>query len=120
MDMSMDPNVELVPEEGKPFLDVGRFHWLVASRTYGYQIRHLFPSEVVSQFLDPPIDAHWDVVIQMVKYFKSSTSIGTVYWLMAIWPLGKVRQNIWSSVEAWNSIGYGLNYIWIVMIEAVD
>lgn len=32
-----------------------------------------FPVSVVSQFLDSPIDTHWDVVIRVVKYLKSAT-----------------------------------------------
>lgn len=119
MDMSMDPNVDLVPAEGKPFLDDGRYHWLVANRTYSYQTGHFFPSECCKSISGFSNWRSFRCCNQVVKYLNSatgsrsdsptvwgwssywtswmhcdgSTSIGIVYWLEEIWRSLK-KQNV--------------------------
>ena len=65
VDTPMDPNVKLIPGQGEPLRDPGRYRLLVGKLDY-LTITRLdisFPISVVSQFLQSPCDSHWDVVI---------------------------------------------------------
>ena len=56
----MDPNVKLVPGQGEPLRDLGRFRRLVGRLNYLTITRPdiSFPMSVVSQFLRSPCDSH--------------------------------------------------------------
>ena len=60
VDESMDPNVKLIPGQGKPLRDPGRYQRLVGKLNYLIITRPdiSFPVSVVSQFLQSPCDRH--------------------------------------------------------------
>ena len=77
----MDPNVKLIPGQGEPLGDPGRYRRLVGKLNY-LTITHpdiFFPTSVVSQFLQSPSDSHWDVVIRTLRYIKSTPGQGVLY-----------------------------------------
>ncbi|RVW29613.1 Retrovirus-related Pol polyprotein from transposon TNT 1-94 [Vitis vinifera] len=55
IDTPMDPNVKLVPGQGEPLGDPGRYRRL------------------------SPCDSHWDVVIRILRYIKSTPGQGVLY-----------------------------------------
>ena len=59
IDTPMDPNVKLVPEQGEPLRDPGRYQQLVGRLNYLTITRPdiSFPVSVVSQFLQSPVIA---------------------------------------------------------------
>ena len=72
----MDPNVKLILGQGKPLGDPKRYRRLVGKLNY-LTITRLdisFPLSVVSQFLQSPCDSHWDAVIRIFRYIKSTPS----------------------------------------------
>ncbi|RVW88304.1 Retrovirus-related Pol polyprotein from transposon RE1 [Vitis vinifera] len=81
VDTPMDPNVKLVPGQGEPLGDPGRYRRLVGKLNYLTITRPdiSFPVSVVSQFLQSPCDSHWDVVIRILRYIKSSPGQGVLY-----------------------------------------
>ena len=81
VDTPMDPNVKLVPGQGKSFGDPGRYRRLVGKLNYLTITRPdiSFPVSVVSQFLQSPCDSHWDAVIRILRYIKSTPSQGVLY-----------------------------------------
>ncbi|RVW73681.1 Retrovirus-related Pol polyprotein from transposon RE2 [Vitis vinifera] len=72
VDTPMDPNVKLVPRQGEPLRDPGRYRQLIGKLNYLTITRPdiSFPVSVVSQFLQSPCDNHWDVVIRILQYIK--------------------------------------------------
>ncbi|RVX02060.1 Retrovirus-related Pol polyprotein from transposon RE1 [Vitis vinifera] len=74
IDTPMDPNVKLIPGQGEPLRDPGRYRRLVGKLNYLTITRPdiSFPVSVVSQFLQSPCDSHWDVVIRILRYIKST------------------------------------------------
>ncbi|RVW95141.1 Retrovirus-related Pol polyprotein from transposon RE2 [Vitis vinifera] len=60
----MDPNVKLVPGQGEPLGDPGRYRRLVGKLNYLTITRQdiSFLVSVVSQFLQSPCDSHWDAM----------------------------------------------------------
>ncbi|RVW32397.1 Retrovirus-related Pol polyprotein from transposon TNT 1-94 [Vitis vinifera] len=72
VDTPMDPNVKLVPGQGEPLGDPGRYRRLVGKLNYLTITRPdiSFPVSVVSQFLQSPCDSHWDAVIRILRYIK--------------------------------------------------
>ena len=72
VDTPIDLNVKLVPSQGEPLRDPGRYQRLVG------KLNHLtitrpdisFPVSVASQFLQSPCDSHWDVAIRILRYVK--------------------------------------------------
>ncbi|RVX17827.1 Retrovirus-related Pol polyprotein from transposon RE1 [Vitis vinifera] len=81
VDTPMDPNVKLIPGQGEPLGDHGRYRRLVGKLNY-LTITRLdisFPVSVVSQFLQSPCDSHWDVVIRILRYIKSTPGQGVLY-----------------------------------------
>ena len=60
VDTHMDPNVKLVPGQGKLLRDAGRYLRLLGKLNYLTIIRPdiSFPVSVVSQFLQLPCDSH--------------------------------------------------------------
>ncbi|RVX18665.1 Retrovirus-related Pol polyprotein from transposon TNT 1-94 [Vitis vinifera] len=81
VDTPMDPNVKLVPGQGEPLGDPGRYRRLVGKLNYLTITRPdiSFPVSVVSQFLQSPYDSHWDVVIRILRYIKSTPGQGVLY-----------------------------------------
>ncbi|RVW79609.1 Retrovirus-related Pol polyprotein from transposon TNT 1-94 [Vitis vinifera] len=81
IDTPMDPNVKLVPGQGEPLGDPGRYRRLVGKLNYLTITRPdiSFPVSVVSQFLQSPCDSHWDVVIRILRYIKSTPGQGVLY-----------------------------------------
>ena len=72
IDTPMDPNVKLVPGQGKPLRNAGRYRQLVGRLNYLTITRPdiSFPVSVVSPFLQAPCDSHWDIVIRILCYIK--------------------------------------------------
>ncbi|RVW86785.1 Retrovirus-related Pol polyprotein from transposon TNT 1-94 [Vitis vinifera] len=72
IDTPMDPNAKLVPGQGEPLGDPGRYRRLVGKLNYLTITRPdiSFPVSVVSQFLQSPCDSHWDAVIRILRYIK--------------------------------------------------
>ncbi|RVW98382.1 Retrovirus-related Pol polyprotein from transposon RE2 [Vitis vinifera] len=81
VDTPMDPNVKLVPRQGEPLGDPGRYRRLVGKLNYLTITRPdiSFPVSVVSQFLQSPCDSHWDAVIRILRYIKSTPGQGVLY-----------------------------------------
>ncbi|RVW53636.1 Retrovirus-related Pol polyprotein from transposon RE2 [Vitis vinifera] len=81
VDTPMDPNVKLVPGQGEPLGDPGRYRRLVGKLNYLTITRPdiSFPVSVVSQFLQSLCDSHWDVVIRILRYIKSTPGQGVLY-----------------------------------------
>ncbi|RVW62552.1 putative mitochondrial protein [Vitis vinifera] len=81
VDTPMDPNVKLVPGQGEPLGDPGRYRLLVGKLNYLTITRPdiSFPVSVVSQFLQSPCDSHWDAVIRILRYIKSTPGQGVLY-----------------------------------------
>ena len=81
VDTPMDPNVKLIPGQGEPLEDPGRYRRLVGKLNYLTITRPniSFPVSVVSQFLQSPCDSHWDVVIRILRYIKSTPGQGVLY-----------------------------------------
>ncbi|RVW84366.1 Retrovirus-related Pol polyprotein from transposon RE2 [Vitis vinifera] len=66
---------------GEPLGDLGRYRRLVGKLNY-LTITRLdisFPVSVVSQFLQSPCDSHWDAVIRILRYIKSTPGQGVLY-----------------------------------------
>ena len=80
-DTPMDPNVKLIPEQGESFGDPGRYRRLVGKLNYLTITRPdiSIPVSVVSQFLQSPCDSHWDAVIRILRYIKSTPGQGVLY-----------------------------------------
>ena len=74
VDTPIDPNVKLIPGQGEPIRDPGRYRRLVSKLNYLTITRPdiSLPVSVVSQFLQSPCDSHWDVVIRILRYIKST------------------------------------------------
>ncbi|KAJ9671309.1 hypothetical protein PVL29_025143 [Vitis rotundifolia] len=81
VDTPMDPNVKLVPGQGEPLGDPDRYRRLVGKLNYLTITRPdiSFPVSVVSQFLQSPCDSHWDAVIRILRYIKSTPGQGVLY-----------------------------------------
>ena len=81
IDTAMDPNVKLVPRQGESLGDPGRYRRLVGKLNY-LTITRLdisFSVSVVSQFLQSPCDSHWDAVIRILRYIKSTSGQAVLY-----------------------------------------
>ena len=81
VDTPMDPNVKLVLGQGESLGDPRRYRRLVGKLNYLTITRPdiSFPISVVSQFLQSPCDSHWDAVIRILRYIKSTPSQGVLY-----------------------------------------
>ena len=81
VDTPMDPNVKLVPGQEESLGDPGRYRRLVGKLNYLTITRPniSFPVSVVCQFLQSPCDSHWDAVIRILRYIKSTPSQGVLY-----------------------------------------
>ena len=81
VDTPMDLNVKLLSDQGEPYLDPSRYRRLGGKLNYLTMTRPdiSFAVSTVSQFLNSPRDSHWDAVIQILRYIKSSLGKGLVY-----------------------------------------
>ena len=81
VDTPMDFNVKLVPGQGESLGDPRRYRRLVGKLNYLIITRPniSFPISVVSQFLQSPCNSHWDVVIRILRYIKSTPDQGVLY-----------------------------------------
>ena len=77
----MDPNIKLVPGQGKPLRDPRRSQQFVGKLNYititWFNIS--FPMSVVSQFLQSPCDSHWDAAVCILRYVKGTLGQGVLY-----------------------------------------
>jgi len=80
-DTPMDPNVKLLPDQGEPYSDPGRYRRLVGKLNYLTLTRPgiSFPVSVVSQFLNSPCDSHWNAIVRILKYIKRAPGKGLVF-----------------------------------------
>ncbi|GAU27876.1 hypothetical protein TSUD_159700 [Trifolium subterraneum] len=78
VDTPMDPNVKLLPNQGEPLSDSGRYRRLVGKLNYLTVTRPdiSFAVSVVSQFLNSPCQEHMDAVIRILKYIKGAPGKG--------------------------------------------
>ncbi|RVW47609.1 Copia protein [Vitis vinifera] len=69
--------LDILEETGDP----GRYRRLVGKLNYLTITRPdiSFPVSVVSQFLQSPYDSHWDAVIRILRYIKSTPGQGVLY-----------------------------------------
>ncbi|RVW36312.1 Retrovirus-related Pol polyprotein from transposon RE2 [Vitis vinifera] len=74
-------SVVLSQRKGSPLGDPGRYRRLVGKLNYLTITRPdiSFPVSVVSQFLQSPCDSHWDAVIRILRYIKSTPGQGVLY-----------------------------------------
>ncbi|KAF3672690.1 putative eukaryotic translation initiation factor 3 subunit K-like [Capsicum annuum] len=74
IDTPMDPNAKLLPRQGEPLSDPGRYRRLVGKLNYLTVTKPdiSFPMSVVSQYMSSPCDSHWDVVVRILRYIKLS------------------------------------------------
>ena len=81
VDTPMDPNVKLVPGQGEPLQDPGRYRRLVSKLNYLTITRPdiSFPMSIVSQFLQSPCDGHWDVAVCIICYVKGTPGRGVLF-----------------------------------------
>ena len=81
VDTPMDPNVKLVLGQRESLGDPGRYRRLIGKLNYLIITRPdiSFPVSVVSQFLQSPCDSHWDAVIRILRYIKSTPGQGVLY-----------------------------------------
>ena len=81
VDTPMDPNVQLVPGQGEPLRDPGRYRRLVRRLNYLTITRPniSFPVSVVSQFPQSPCDNHWDAMISILHYIKGTPGEEVLY-----------------------------------------
>ena len=81
IDSPMDPNSKLLPGQGEPLADPGRYRRLVGKLNYLTITRPdiSFAVSVVSQFLQSPCDSHWDAVVRILRYIKGSPGKGLLY-----------------------------------------
>ena len=77
----MDPSVKLLPDQGEPISDQGRYRRLVGKLNYltvtGPDIA--FAISVVSQFMNSPCQDHWDAIMRILKYIKCAPGKGLTY-----------------------------------------
>ena len=81
IDTPMDPNEKLLPNQGEPFVDPGRYRRLVGKLNYLTITRPdiSFAVSIVSQFLNSPCKAHWNAVMRILRYIKGSPGKGLLY-----------------------------------------
>ena len=81
VDTPMDPNAKLMPAQGEPLSDPGKYRRLVGKLNYLTVTRPdiSFPVSVVSQFLNSPCEGHWEAVIRILKYIKGAPGKGLLY-----------------------------------------
>ncbi|RVW47921.1 Retrovirus-related Pol polyprotein from transposon RE2 [Vitis vinifera] len=81
VDTPMDHECQTCTRTGGALGDPGRYRRLVGKLNYLTITRPdiSFPVSVVSQFLQSPCDSHWDAVIHILRYIKSTPGQGVLY-----------------------------------------
>lgn len=81
IDSPMDPNVKLLPNQGEPLEDQGKYRRLVGRLNYLTVTRPdiSFAVSIVSQFLNSPRDTHWEAALRILKYIKGAPGKGLLY-----------------------------------------
>ncbi|RVW11935.1 Retrovirus-related Pol polyprotein from transposon RE1 [Vitis vinifera] len=81
IEIAQSSSVWFFPKGREPLGDPGRYRRLVGKLNYLTITRPdiSFPVSVVSQFLQSPCDSHWDAVIRILRYIKSTPSQGVLY-----------------------------------------
>jgi len=74
----MDPNLKLLPGQGEPLENLGRYHHLVGRLNYLSITRPNITCavSVVSQFQKTPYESHWDVGLRILQYIKNAPGCG--------------------------------------------
>ncbi|KAL6312854.1 hypothetical protein AAG906_018827 [Vitis piasezkii] len=72
--------LDILEETGKPLGVARRYRRLVGKLNYLTITRPdiSFPISVVSQFLQSPCDSHWDAIIRILRYIKSTPGQGSL------------------------------------------
>jgi len=81
VDIPMDPNTKLLPNQGEPIFDPEQYRRLVGKLNYLTVTRPniSFAVSVVSQFLNSSCEDHWNAVIHILTYIKRSPGKGLLY-----------------------------------------
>ena len=81
IDTHMDSNVKLVPEQGEPLRDLGRYQRLVDKLNYLIITRPdiSFVVSIVSPFLQSLSDSHSDVIIHILSCGKGTSGQEVLY-----------------------------------------
>ncbi|XP_061350948.1 secreted RxLR effector protein 161-like [Gastrolobium bilobum] len=81
VDTPMDPTIKLLPGQGEPLSDPGRYRRLIGKLNYLTVTRPdiSFAVSVASQFLDSPCDSHWDAAVRILRYIKGAPEKGLLY-----------------------------------------
>ncbi|RVW26617.1 Retrovirus-related Pol polyprotein from transposon TNT 1-94 [Vitis vinifera] len=81
IEIAQSSSVWFFPKGREPLGDPGRYRRLVGKLNYLTITRPdiSFPVSVVSQFLQSPCDSHWDAVIRILRYIKSTPGQGVLY-----------------------------------------
>lgn len=77
--IAMDPTAKLIPGQGEPLKNSGRYWRLVGRRNYLIVPDIIFVVSMVSQFLNATCDSHWDVVMCILQYIKIAPGYGLLY-----------------------------------------
>ena len=80
-DTPMDPNVKLLPSQGEPLEDPGRYRRLVDRLNYLTVTRPdiTFAVSLLSQFPKAPTDSHWNAAMRILRYIKNAQGHGLLY-----------------------------------------
>ncbi|GAV90477.1 hypothetical protein CFOL_v3_33886 [Cephalotus follicularis] len=81
VDIPMDPHQKFGIDNGSPLTDVHQYRSLIEKLIY-LTVTRLdisFAVGVLSQFMQAPKKAHWDVVIRILRYLKSAPRKGLIY-----------------------------------------
>jgi len=81
IDSPMDPNVKLLPGQGEPLANPGRYCRLVGKLNYLTITRPniSFSVNVVSQFLQSPCNSYWDAIVWILRHIKGAPGRGLLY-----------------------------------------
>ncbi|RVW79573.1 Retrovirus-related Pol polyprotein from transposon TNT 1-94 [Vitis vinifera] len=73
--------LDILEKPGEPLGDPGRYRRLVGKLNCLIITRPdiSFPVSVVSQFLQSPCDSHWDAIIRILRYIKSTLGQGVLF-----------------------------------------
>ena len=81
IDTPMDPNVKLLLGREEPLSNPERYRRLVGKLNYLIVTKPdiSFPVSVVSQFMNFPCDSHWEIVVCILRYIKSTPDKGLLF-----------------------------------------
>ena len=80
-DTPMDPNQKISDDTSEETVEKGRYQRLVGKLIYLSHTRPdiAFAVSVVSQFMHSPKQVHWDAVLRILRYLKSSPGKGLFF-----------------------------------------